>query len=109
MVEMGHQQIRASTIKCDNSGSVKTAASKLSDREGLYIKRRKSFIQEAVASGEIEVVQIPSEDNKADILTKVLGTKLYKRLRYVLLNVQNAAAHIATQAAHTLQWVLGRA
>ena len=109
MVEMGHPQIRASTIKCDNSGSVKTAASKLSDREGLYIKRRKSFIQEAVASGEIEVVQIPSEDNKADILTKVLGTKLYKRLRDVLLNVQNAAAHIATQAAHTLQWVLGRA
>ena len=54
-------------------------------------------------------MQIPSEDNKADILTKVLGTKLYKRLRDVLLNVQNAAAHIATQAAHTLQWVLGRA
>ena len=106
---MGHPQLRPSRIECDNSGSVKIAASKLSDKEGLYLKRRKKFIQEAVERGEADVVQIPSEDNKADILTKVLSTKVYRRLRDILLNVKTSADHIATQAAHTLAMVLGRA
>ena len=96
---------------CDNSGSVKIAASQLSDKEGLYIKRRKVFIQEAVERGEVEVVQIPSTDNKADILTKILPAKLYRRLRDALLNVSVSAQHISQTAAHVdvLHSLLGRA
>ena len=108
MSEMGLPQLRPSPVECDNSGSVKIAASKQSDKEGLYLKRRKIFIQEAVTSQEVEVVQIPSEDNKADILTKILNSKQYKRLRDKLMNISAAADNIATLAAHTLSKVFRR-
>ena len=98
--------------ECNTShehGSVKIAASQLSDKEGLYIKRRKVFIQEAVERGEIEVVQIPTADNRADILTKILPVRQYRRLRDALLNVAAAAENIHSVAVHALRSLLGRA
>ena len=99
----------ASEARGSTGPLVKIAASKLSDKEGLYIKRRKVFIQEAVEREEVEIIQIPSADNKADILTKILGAKPYRRLRDLLLNVTSIASNVASAAAHTLNSLFSRA
>ena len=44
---------------------------------------------------------MPSNDNKADILTKVLGVKMFRRLRDMLMNVSESvkfvSAHVASK------------
>ena len=38
---------------------------------------------------------VPTELNRADILTKVLTARLFKRMRHLILNVRSSAAHVA--------------
>ena len=65
------------------------AAAAASDKRSLYIKRRITFVQEAQALDleECSVQHIPSEQNRADILTKVLKMPLFGAMRAMLHNL----------------------
>ena len=97
--EMGWPQLKPSNAKCDNKGSVATANAAVSDKNGLYLRRRQSFIQEAKDEGEISVEHVPGESNRADVLTKPLGSAAYGKARDVLQNVRRCAKNIS---AHCL-------
>ena len=77
------------------------AASAASDKQNFYMRRRVSFTVEAQERGEVKVEYVPSNDNKADILTKVLGVKMFCRLRDALMNVSESvkfvAAHVVSK------------
>ena len=47
--ELGVPQLEPSPIRCDNSGSVRKAASAASDKRSPYMRRRVKFIEEAQA------------------------------------------------------------
>ena len=94
MTEMGFPQLLPSPINCDNSGSVRKAASAGSDKRSPYLKRRVKFIEEAQAKGATRVAHIPTEYNLADILTKSLPAKLYKKFRDAIMNVRVVAQHL---------------
>ena len=69
----------------------------------MYLRRRSSFVQEAHERKEIKVVQVSSDENKADILTKVLPVKQFKKLRNVLMNLATSVKQVA---AHVHEFVI---
>ena len=81
---------RPSPCRCDNDGTVLQSANVKSDKRSLYMKRRKSFVQEAQLAGETELTGISSANNRADILTKALDPKLFKRMRGWLMAVERS-------------------
>ena len=57
--------------------------------------RRIRFVQDATRRKEAVPYHVPSELNRADILTKVLSTRLFKRMRHLILNIRSSAPHVA--------------
>mgnify|MGYP004059087955 CR=1 FL=1 len=99
----GAINLRKFVVGCDNSGAVAVGGSAASERQGLYLRRRSSFVQEAHERKEIKVVQVSSDENKADILTKVLPVKQFKKLRNVLMNLATSVKQVA---AHVHEFVI---
>eukprot|EP00966_Prymnesium_polylepis_P227788 5271293-Prymnesium_polylepis.1 len=80
---MGFPQLEPSVLKCDNSGTVAKAASAASDKRSLYMKRAGGADPRGVLGAAI-----PSEQNRADILTKVLKMPLFGAMRAMLHNLR---------------------
>jgi hypothetical protein len=73
------------TIKCDNQ-----AAIRLSDNDSIHdrskhIGLRYPLVRDNVQKGRIRIGWVGSQEQQADILTKALGTKVFIRLRDILL------------------------
>ena len=64
-----------------------TAENPLSSGRSKHIDVRWHFIRELVENKELKVVHVASEWQHADILTKALHVKLFKRHRKALLNL----------------------
>jgi hypothetical protein len=60
----------------DNSGALFKATQGKADKKGMYMRKRVKFLQEAERWGEAAITKIRTDDNRADILTKMLSTKL---------------------------------
>ena len=71
----------------DNEGAKATAENPLSSGRSKHIDVRWHFIRELVENKELKVVHVASEWQHADILTKALHVKLFKRHRKALLNL----------------------
>ena len=56
-------------------------------KRSLYLARRARFLQELGRRGKVIVVSISTDDNTADIMTKKLSNKLFKRHRHALLGL----------------------
>ena len=102
MRELGHPQLLASPVYCDNASSVLKSASGKADKRSLYMRKRTTFVQRAVEWADVTVIKIRTELNRADILTKVLAAKTYARLRDTILNVRSAAVNIHAFVSHQL-------
>ena len=89
MTEMGFPQLQPSPINCDNTGWVRKAASTGSYKRSPYLK----FIEEAQARSHPRG-HIPTEWNLADILTKSLPAKLFKKFRDAIMNVRVVAHYL---------------
>ncbi len=74
----------------DNQSCVQMAKGNINHQRSKHIDMRYHFIQDAVANGELTLKWIPTKDMIADIMTKVLPTPTFIKLRS-LLNVQSAA------------------
>ena len=88
--EIGSPMTRASVIGCDNDASVKVAFSAGSVKRDLHTMHKKAFIQETQAEGQILPAKVRSEDNRSNILSKIIREPTqFKRERDMLLNVKN--------------------
>lgn len=57
----------------DNSGAVELSRDRKSCHRSRHVDRRYFKVRELVAEGLIQVEHVPTADNSADVLTKVLG------------------------------------
>ena len=71
----------------DNEGAKAIAENLLSLGRSKHIDVRGHFIPELVEKKELKVVHVASEWQHADILTKALHVKLFKRHRKALPNL----------------------
>ena len=71
----------------DNDGAKAMAENPLSSGRSKHVDVRLHFIREVVEKKELKVVHVASEWRHADILTKALHEKLFKRHRKALLNL----------------------
>ena len=75
------------TLMEDNEGAKAMAENPLSSGRSKHIDVRWHFTRELVEKKELKVVHVASEWQHADILTKALHEKLFKRHRKALLNL----------------------
>lgn len=65
-------------IYTDNSGALQLAKNPVFHERTKHIAVRYHYIRDLINNGIIELIYIPTEDQKADGLTKPLGRKLFK-------------------------------
>ena len=94
MTEIGFPQAGPSPVYCDNFGTCRKSASDASDKRSLYMKKRVKFVADAQEVGEVKVTKIQSEDNRADILTKVLSGAIFVKMRDLIYNIRRAAVRL---------------
>ena len=85
--ELGFPQEEPTLLDCDNSAVCAMAGNEGSFKRSLYLARRVRFLQQLGRRGVIKVRKIGTDDNIADLLTKVLAIKRFKVLRHRMLNV----------------------
>jgi len=71
----------ATTLYIDNQSAIKLSKNPELHKRTKHINIRYHFLREKYESGEISIVYIPSEIQKADILTKALHRERFQMLR----------------------------
>ncbi|KAG7564160.1 Integrase catalytic core [Arabidopsis suecica] len=72
------------TILIDNQSAITLTKNPVFHGRSKHIHRRYHFIRECVENGLIEVVHVPGDEQKADILTKALGRIKFKEMRSLI-------------------------
>ena len=72
----------------DNQGAVQLAQNPITNSNSKHIDVRHHFLRELVRQRNIKVVQVPSEFQHADILTKALAFDLFAFHRKFLMNLK---------------------
>ena len=72
----------------DNQGSVQLAQNLVTNSNSKHIDVRHNFLRELVRQRDVKVVQVPSEFQHADILTKALAFDLFAFHRKFLANLK---------------------
>ena len=65
----------------DNTAATKIANNATSMKRTKHIDVRHHFLREHVDQGLITIVQVSTQDQLADFMTKVLGKELFLRMR----------------------------
>ncbi|KAG7558463.1 Zinc finger CCHC-type [Arabidopsis thaliana x Arabidopsis arenosa] len=69
------------TILIDNQSAIALTKNPVLHGRSKHIHRRYHFIRECVEHGQIEVIHVSGEEQKADILTKALGKIKFREMR----------------------------
>ena len=72
----------------DNQGAVQLAQNPVTNSNSKHINARHHFLRELVCQRDIKLVQVPSEFQHADILTKCLALDLFAFHRKFLMNLK---------------------
>ena len=72
----------------DNQGAVQLAQNPITNSNSKHIDVRPHFLRELVRQRDIKVVQVPSEFQHADILTKAVAFDLLAFHRKLLMNLK---------------------
>ena len=72
----------------DNQGSVQLKQNPVTNSDSKHIDMHHHFRRERVCQSDIKVVQVPSEFQHADILTKALAYDLFAFHRKLLMNLK---------------------
>jgi hypothetical protein len=70
---------RQVVIYCDNLSSIQLARNPVFHAWTKHIEVHYHFIREKVLASEIDLIYVSTEDQVADIFTKVLGTEKHRR------------------------------
>ncbi|XP_026410095.1 uncharacterized protein LOC113305228 [Papaver somniferum] len=71
-------------IKCDNQSAMQLAANPVFHARSKHIEIQHHFVREKVIDREIELQNIPSEEQVADVFTKALGRVKFENFRNLL-------------------------
>ncbi|KAL8116714.1 hypothetical protein AgCh_023023 [Apium graveolens] len=66
-------------VYCDNTGAVANSKEPRDHKAAKHIERKYHLIRGIVKRGDIVVAHISSEDNRADLFTKSLSTKVFDK------------------------------
>ena len=86
LAEMGLEQEEPTTLYVDNSGAVELSRDCKSYHRSRHVDRRFFKVRELEASGVLRVKHIPTERNRADLLTKALARDAFDRHRASLMS-----------------------
>ncbi|XP_042448038.1 secreted RxLR effector protein 161-like [Zingiber officinale] len=75
-------------VYCDNQSTIHLAENPVFHTRTKHVEVHYHFIREKVLQGEIEMRQISTDDQVADVFTKSLSTNKFKMFRYQLSTVQ---------------------
>ena len=81
LFDLGQPQHMATVLFEDNQGCIAMAANPVLHKRSKHIDIRYHFVRERVASGEIELRYIPTQQQQADLLTKALSKERVESLR----------------------------
>ena len=77
--------VEKTCIACeDNHSTIKIAENATALRRTKHIDIRHHFLREHVDNGLIKLVAVGTAEQRADILTKILGRELYERFRDII-------------------------
>ena len=79
MGEAGLPQESMATLYGDNKGSVDLSKNTRGVAKAKHIRVNYHFVRERVKMGEVDIIQIPTENNLADIFTKPLPRETHLR------------------------------
>ncbi len=82
--DLGLHVDRHVVIYCDNLSSIQLARNPVFHARTKHIEVHYHFIREMVLAGEIDITYVSTEDQVADIFTKVLGAEKHRRLHSML-------------------------
>ena len=82
--DLGHEQIEATKIMCDNSSTVSISKNLVFHGRTKHIKIKFHFIREVQQSNEVMLIHCSSEEQLADIFTKPLPKERFKTLRQMI-------------------------
>ena len=68
---------KAITIHCDSSSAISLTKHQIFHERSKHIDIRLHFIKDEISKGEVKVHKIGTDDNPADMLTKVLPVSKY--------------------------------
>lgn len=72
------------TIRCDNTAAIKVAYDLHLTKRSHHVSREFHFVNEQVHDGHLKIDWIDSPRQKADILTKALGTVLFSTMKKLI-------------------------
>ena len=79
--DLGLHQTAPTCLYVDNKGALEIAKNPVSSTSMKHVLRRHFFLREAESDSVVQVHPIPSSDNLADVLTKVVdGPRLSEML-----------------------------
>ena len=85
LAEMGLEQDEPTTLYVDNSGAVELSRDRKSCHRSRHVDRRFFKVRELEAMGVVRVKHIPTDRNRADLLTKALPREAFNRHRASLM------------------------
>lgn len=69
--------VKNPVLKCDNSAAVSISRSRVDSRKGKYLRARFHVVRASLRDGEFTLVQVQSQKNYADILTKAVSRERF--------------------------------
>ncbi len=78
LVDLGLHVDRHVVIYCDNLSSIQLAKNPVFYARTKHIEVHYHFIKDKVLAGEIDLIYVSTEDQVADIFTKVLGAEKHR-------------------------------
>lgn len=69
------------TVWCDNTSTISIAANPTHHARVKHVEIDLHFVREKVSSGQLVVHFVPSEEQRADILTKPLPPSMFSQIR----------------------------
>ena len=84
---MGLPQDEPTVLYVDNSGAVELSRDRKLCHRSRHVDRRYFKVRELSFEGELRVEHVPTKDNSADLLTKVLPYADYCRHRARMMNL----------------------
>jgi hypothetical protein len=82
--DLGLHVDRHVVIYCDNLSIIQLARNPVFHARTKHIEVHYHFIREKVLAGEIDLIYVSTEDQVADIFTKVLGAEKHRRFHNML-------------------------
>jgi len=88
LTEAGLDMSKPTCLRVDNSGAIELSRDRKSCHRSRHVDRRFFKVRELEAHGVVKVEHVPTESNRADLLTKALTHEAFCRHRAALMDVR---------------------